>query len=184
MPNFEQSLKFGQAGESLIAQWLIGRGRCVLPVYEKIIDEGKGPQLYTQGGGRIAPDLFVFGKGKPLWIEAKHKNAFTWHRKTKQFVTGIDLRHYEEYCKVDDETEWPVWLLFLHRGGIAKDSPPSPSGLYGNSLDVLRGCENHRHSNWGNSGMVYWAIKDLCRLDNFENVTKITKAEPELVGFV
>ena len=167
---FKQSLEFGRAGESVIAQWLIGRGCSVLPAYEKLIEENKGPQLFTPNGSRIVPDLFVFGNGCVTWVEAKHKTAFTWHRKTSQFVTGIDVRHYQEYCQVDDETGWPVWLLFLHRGGTAKDSPPSPSGLYGNSLEMLRLCENHRHKNWGRSGMVYWAIKSLKKLDSLENV--------------
>jgi len=169
--SFETSLKYGQAGESAIALWLRSRGNTVLPVYEKIIDEGKGPQLYTPDKEVIAPDLFVFGDGKAFWIEAKHKTAFTWHRITERWCTGIDLRHYGEYCIVDDETPWPVWLLFLHEGGQAKDSPPdSPQGLFGNTLEYLRQHENHRHANWGRSGMVYWALETLTKLATLEEV--------------
>ena len=40
--SFQQQLERGQAGESRIAQYLIERGASVLPVYEKIIDNGKG----------------------------------------------------------------------------------------------------------------------------------------------
>ena len=154
--------RYGLAGESVIARWLRNRGNTVLPVYEKIIDEGKGPQLYLPGDAVIAPDLLTFNGERALWVEAKHKTAFTWHRITGRWVTGIDLRHYDDYLRVNRETPWPVWLLFLHDGGQAKDSPPdSPSGLFGNSLGYLSEHENHRHANWGKSGMVYWALESL-----------------------
>lgn len=172
MTTFAQksSYRYGIAAESAIARWLTDKHQyTVLPVYEKLLDEGKGPQLFTPGGSYIAPDLFAFKQGKDKiivrWIEAKHKTAFTWHRITQRWVTGIDLRHYEHYCIVDDQTPWPVWLLFLHEGGQAKDSPAdSPSGLFGERLSKLRLCENHRHENWGRDGMVYWAVESLMKL--------------------
>jgi hypothetical protein len=157
--------RFGVAGESAIARWLRSRGFCVLPVYEKLIDDGKGPQLYLPQGTLIAPDLFVFNREKALWIEAKHKTAFSWYRIRRCWVTGIDLKHYEHYCRVDDETPWPVWLLFLHDGGQAKDSPAnSPSGLFGRPLSYLREHESHRSDRHGRYGMVYWAHQDLLLL--------------------
>jgi hypothetical protein len=162
---FEKSLAFGQTAESLIAVWLRGRGYTVVPVYEKLFDTGKGPQVFTPTAELVAPDMLVFKGDRALWIEAKHKTAFTWHRLTGRWVTGVDLRHYENYCKVDDTTPWPVWLLFFHRGGQAKDSPAdSPAGLFGNTLAYLRAHENHRHDNWGRSGMVYWAYGSLRQL--------------------
>jgi len=162
---FQQTLEYGLAGESTIACWLRSRGFAVLPAYEKIIDNGKGPRLYMPEGSLIVPDLLAFNQEKALWIEAKHKTAFSWHRITERWVTGIDVCHYEQYCQVDERTPWPVWLLFLHDGGQAKDSPPaSPSGLFGERLSILRKCENHRHDNWGRSGMVYWSVDVLKRL--------------------
>lgn len=160
---FADSLAYGQAGESAIARWLRGRGFTVLPIYEKIIDTGKGPQLFLPAGETlVAPDMFVFRGNNALWVEAKHKTAFTWYRIGGRWTTGIDLHHYEHYCRIDDYTPWPVWLLFLHRGGQAKDSPPdSPAGLFGNKLEILRECESHRHMNWGRYGMVYWALASL-----------------------
>jgi len=160
---FKEQLKFGQIGEGKISQWLMDKGFSILPVYEKIIDSGKGPQLYFPNGKKlIAPDMFIFKGNNAFWIEAKHKTAFSWHRISKRWVTGIDLRHYTDYLEVDDNTEWPVVLFFLHRGGQAKDSPAeSPQGLFGNKLSFLRKNESHRHQNWGNSGMVYWSIDKL-----------------------
>lgn len=163
---FEQQLRFGQAGESVIATWLRSRGRAVLPVYEKIMDTGKGPQVFMPQGSLVAPDLLTWGSvTSPCWIEAKHKTAFSWHRISQRWVTGIDLRHYGDYCHVADMSPWPVWLLFLHRGGQAKDSPAeSPAGLFGNDLAFLRLRENHRSANHGPTGMVYWAIGSLRKL--------------------
>lgn len=157
--------QFGVAGESRIARWLRALGYTVLPVYEKLVEDGKGPQLYLPQGHLIAPDLLVFNAKRVLWIEAKHKTAFSWHRLTSRWVTGIDVRHYEDYCRVQNETPWDVWLLFLHEGGQAKDSPAnSPRGLFGNRLAYLRLHENHQHENWGRSGMVYWALDSLKHL--------------------
>jgi len=158
MSAFDKKLAFGQIGESKIAKWFNRRGYTVLPVYEKEIDTGKGPRIFAPKEQIIAPDILVFKANKILWIEAKHKSGFSWHRKTGRWVTGIDLKHYLDYLKVKDYSPAPVWLLFLQDGLAAKDSPVSPSGLFGQSLDVLRKCENHRHAAWGISGMVYWAI--------------------------
>lgn len=159
---FERSKAYGQAGESAIARYLRSRGSAVLPVYEKLIDTGKGPQVFLPAGQLVAPDLLSWRGDRVTWIEAKHKTAFTWHRRTERWVTGIDLHHYEQYQQVEESSPWPVWLLFLHRGGQAKDSPAnSPSGLFGNSLAFLRENENHRHENWGRYGMVYWRVESL-----------------------
>jgi len=170
MPAFNQQLKIGKVGESQISQWLRGRGFNVLPVYEIEMNQGKGPALYSADGGEIiAPDILAFKGDKFFWIEAKHKTAFSWHRKTKRFVTGIDQRHYEEYKKINMLVNFPVWLLFLHQGGQAKDSPPSPAGLFGNDLCFLSNEDNinHRHDGWGKSGMVYWAIESLKKLSEY-----------------
>ena len=101
MPDFDENFEDGKLGESQIANWLKRRGQHVLPVYE--IEKGQyaGPAVYASNGETIiAPDMLVFGKGKTIWIEAKHKSAFSWHRKTQRFVTGIDLHHYEQYQKI------------------------------------------------------------------------------------
>lgn len=170
--SFDSMYQRGLAGESAIARWLRYRGFCVLPAYEIIEDKGKGPRLYLPRGSLIVPDFLAFAsKDKVLWVEAKHKTAFTWHRLTQRWVTGIDLRHYEHYQKVAKASPWPVWLLFLHDGGQAKDSPPdSPAGLFGNSLAYLSTHESHRHANWGKTGMVYWAVEDLRKIAPLEEL--------------
>ena len=180
---FDRQLQFGKIGEGYIASWLRERKRFnVLPVYEKEIKEGKGPVLFTVDDNLIAPDLLCF-RGPTVigndvrWIEAKTKSAFTWHRITQQWVTGIDLKHYHDYLEVSKLSPWPVWLLFLHLPGTAKDTPcgmDSPTGLFGNELGYLAEHENHRHDNWAN-GMVYWAYGTLAKLASLDDVMETTK---------
>ena len=122
-PSFAESLEMGKIGESHIAQHFLNKGYAVLPIYEKEICEGKGPAIFFPDREIIGPDMMVFKQDKVFWIEAKHKNAFSWHRITERWVTGIDLRHYEHYQEIMKRTSWPVWLVFYHRGGQAKDSP-------------------------------------------------------------
>jgi len=168
---FDKQLVAGKVGESQIANWLKGRGNNIMPIYE--IEKGQyaGPAVYpAEGGSLIAPDMLCFGGIKTVWVEAKHKSAFSYHRNTSRWTTGIDLHHYEQYIKISNLSEWPVWLLFLQKPGVAKDTPKGmvcPSGLYGGDLTTLICNENHRHKNHGKSGMVYWAEATLTKLDNY-----------------
>jgi hypothetical protein len=166
LSTFAAKLATGQLGESLIARWCMSRGNCLIPVYEKEIDTGKGPRFFSPEGQFVAPDMFLLPA--MMFIEAKHKTVFTWHRLTSRWCTGIDLNHYEGYKKVQDISGRPVWLLFLHRSStpdprdIAGGCPPRcPVGLFGEDLRYLADNENHRHDNWGRHGMVYWAADQL-----------------------
>jgi hypothetical protein len=166
MNSFQEQLVIGKLGESLIANWFKKRGFHVLPVYEKEINEGKGPQLFTASGeDLIAPDLLVFnGASKVIWIEAKHKSAFTWYRRKSRWTTGIDMIHYSNYLKISEISNWPMWLMFLQRDGVSKDMPSgmvSPSGLYGGDIKMLKDNESHRSPKYGKGGMVYWAEQKL-----------------------
>ena len=160
--NFQEALEIGKAGESLIARYFLRIQYSVLPVYEKTDAEYKGPVLHSAlSGALVAPDMLVFKGSRVLWIEAKHKAAFTWYRKTGEWVTGIDLHYYQQYLTIQNERpEWPIWLVFLHMDGTAKDTPPgknSPTGLFGNALSYLMRNEHHRHGNH----MVYWNVDAL-----------------------
>src|SRR5690606_24110330 len=84
---FARSLSVGQLGESQIAQWLNRRGWAVLPVYDVEMNTGKGPRLFAPDDKLIALDMFAFHPSKraALWIEAKHKTVFTWHRISRKW---------------------------------------------------------------------------------------------------
>lgn len=168
MINFSQSLEIGKVGESQIATWLKNRGAHILPIYEIADNQYKGPALYCSNGETIiAPDMVVFNNNGITFIEAKHKEGFSWFRRNQTWVTGIDIHHYEQYQKMQTALGLPVWILFLHKGGSAKDSAQSPSGLFGDSLDRLVKKESHRSVKWGKSGMVYWNKDNLLKLSNY-----------------
>jgi len=177
---FTESLKTGLLGESHIAQWLIRRGYSVLPAYEVEVNHGKGPRLFTANGQLISPDLLVFNAGKTMWCEAKTKSAFTWHRISKTWQTGVDRRHWKHYVEVAKVTPFPVWLLFLHKPNlVAKDTPEGmvcPSGLFGNSVPHLLRHVHHEHENHGPSGMVYWSAAALKKIAEYDEV--LGRTEP------
>lgn len=167
--SFSERLQTGLLGEGEIARWFNDKGYAVLPAYEVEMNNGKGPRIFTAEGSLISPDLLVFNSRKVFWIEAKTKSAFTWHRASQTWQTGIDRKHWSHYLQVAQRTPWPVWILFLHRpGSIAKDTPEgmtSPCGLFGNTIEKLNANIHHEHENHGPSGMVYWTIGALRKLD-------------------
>lgn len=194
---FKESLKHGKVAESKIATWLRSRGGTVLPVYEIEHSRGKGPQVFTPAKELVAPDMLLFNLSrdadKIMFIEAKHKSVFTWHRVSKQWTTGIDLRHYFDYLEVQQQTRIPVWVLFLHRDDVpdVKDlkfqCPKNcPVGLFGNSMNYLFRHENHRApyfdpnrngmNGHGTSGMVYWAEKKLRLLASLDEVNNASSS--------
>lgn len=172
MSDFETQLAKGRVGESAIAKYMIERRGCsVLPVYEFPCEEYKGPRLLLPEGDLVVPDLLVFRDDKATWIEAKRKSVFSWHRKTNRWVTGIDLHHYADYQRIQELHKWPVWLLFLHtESNTHEHNGISPTGLYGGSLHRLVREENHRHTNWGRHGMVYWAESILTKIAEIDEV--------------
>lgn len=172
MDDFRKSLAQGQIGESHVARWLKRNGYAVLPVYEKILDTGKGPQLFTLTESIVAPDMQCFCIGEQYFVEAKKKSAFTWFRRWSEWQTGIDLRHYRHYLRFQELTHAEVWIMFLHeRGNQAKDSPPCPlDGLFGQTLSLLKTTMDHPSPNHGRSGMAYWNSGDLVKLAELEEV--------------
>ena len=171
MTSFAKHLETGRVAESAIAKWLQCRGCSVLPAYEVETGQFKGPQFYSRDQSFATPDMLVFGgrEGKALWVEAKHKTGFAWNRQRQVWVTGVDVRNYNDYIAVAGRSNLPVWLLFLQRGGQAKDSPPSPAGLYGQDLEYLTANENHRGM-MGTREMVYWAIDSLRKMAEVEDL--------------
>lgn len=174
--NFNKKLQYGQAGESLIANWLKTKKFNIIPVYEKIIDTGKGPQVFTMDCKRIvAPDLLCFNQKNTIWVEAKRKKGFSWHRKTKKWVTGIDIRHYKNYLELlNNYSPYDIFLFFLQEGGSTigcnHAEKQQPSGLYVGNLRFLSKNENHRSSKWGNSGMVYWSEDILIKKAEYKDI--------------
>lgn len=178
---FETVFSKGRKGEGLIALYLRRHGWNVLPVYEKEMGEFKGPVLYqATGDPLICPDLLCFRDGQARWVEAKTKSAFSWHRITGKWTTGIDRLNYDEYRRVRSISSWPLWLLFLQQPGQrAKNSPVGcPSGLFGQELGELEKTINHTSKKWGKGGMVYWSAESLVRVCSYESVADLPSPTP------
>lgn len=172
---FEIKLQQGKIGEDLISRWLIGRGWNILPVYEQSINTGKGPRVFSAETNLVAPDALAFKAGKFMWVEAKTKSLFSFHRITGRYVTGIDLRHYNHYLHVVGISNTPLYLFFLHTGlGESDDELEKDAGLFFGDIQILKDCENHRSDKWGKSGMVYWAKESLTKAASIEQVNKRT----------
>lgn len=169
MNHFDRNLATGQRTENLIMNWMISRGSVVIPVCDVkpfVDDRGikKGPQVFDDVRTYTAPDVLAFKRGKAMWLETKHKTVFSWHRASKKWVTGIDIPHFEDYCRVQEITGQQVYIMFLH----VSDQPAAydeqhgcpfvcPTGLFWAPVDVLKEMESHRSDKWGRRGMVYWA---------------------------
>lgn len=186
--NFNDAFAFGRIAESDVGRWLtlVMKWRH-LPAYEVEIPSGKGPRFISSTGEElVAPDLLSMKRERKKilvkWHEVKHKNRFTWRYTAKPpcWQTGIDLRHYLDYIKVQEDSGVDVYVLFLHiRSDPSKSDlehgsePTCPTGLYGQSLTSLMTHEHHRDSY--NNGrrdypMVYWNVQDLERLATLEEV--------------
>lgn len=178
---------FGKIAETYIALWLRRtRGWSILPIYEKEIDEGKGPRFFTPDREIVAPDILAM-KGKSVrWIEAKHKSVFTWYRKSPQedkWQTGIDAHHFFEYCRIAEHSPHEVWLLFLHSSDEARDyngGRPSPTGLYGNNLLAIAALAEVRLDTTQNRELAYWHRTDLIQLATLEEVRAAYQQDPVL----
>jgi hypothetical protein len=179
---FEQSLERGKIAEGKIGLWLRRKGWAVIPVYEKEDTDkiAAGPQVFVDSLEYVAPDMICYrlATGETRFIEAKCKTRFAWYRKKKSWVTGIDRRHFNEYCAVADIFEWPIWLLFLHESSVPdeKDAeymscpPECPTGLFGEELSKLRTDIDNDTDKYGKGGMVYWRHGQLRRLAKLDEL--------------
>jgi len=169
--SFNESLRWGQLGESVIAQWFKAKGYAILPVYAKDGGDYKGPQVFCAERSMAAPDLLCFKPSHVLWVEAKRKSVFSWYRLKQQWETGIDLHHYEQYLELRKRAPWELWLMFLHEQAHTTERPyDCPTGLFGREISLLALCESHRSMKHGPHGMVYWAHEHLHKLATLDEM--------------
>ena len=182
MSEWQTQFALGRSAENRIAAYLRARGNWLLPAYEAELDD-KGPRILTPRGELISTDFLLLNHAHTLWIEAKWKTRFSWHRKSKSWQTGIDRRHYRHYLQIAQGTPFPVWLLFLHENPVPRledlmqGSPDvCPTGLFGGELGDLSQKIDHPHNNWGREGMIYWRApkagdrKTLLRIASLEEI--------------
>lgn len=171
---FKDSLYFGKIGEDQISMIFRERGWGVIPVYEKTMDDGKGPRVFLKKGEEslIAPDMQVFKDKWVLWVEVKRKSSFSWSTRDLVWRTGIDKRHFDDYIEVNQKTPWKVHLFFIHDSEYCSNAPrgkKSPTGIFYNSIDYLKdnisfASKSPKTLDYGKTGMVYWDVSNLKRL--------------------
>jgi hypothetical protein len=185
---FQQSLKVGVAGESVVSAWLQEHGFYIQPAYEKIgIGTFKGPRTFGPDKAYVSPDLFCLRKednqAHGMYIEVKAKNHFTYYGMKKRFETGIDVRLFRDYLELSDRVGLPVYLVFLHWTNEARPSdvskwgapPVVQGGLFWGSvaeLDAIKreGSMNQRSKD---TAMYYWGRDELVHAASVEDVRHI-----------
>lgn len=179
---------FGRFGENVVARWLRARGNAILPIRDiDMRDVWKGPRMTgPEGVELVTTDWLVTNTAnrKMVYIEVKNKTAFTWHRISNEWVTGIDQRYLDHYLIVRGQSSIELWLLFLHlsekpsRMDLNHGCPDQcPTGLFGQEISLLADAVHHTHANWGKGGMVYWGASALRRLATLADLTPLVNAE-------
>lgn len=161
MTKFEESLEVGRLWEQRIARWLMLKGWLILPVYDYSGNDHKAPKLEAlkKEDSLVLPDLLMFQQQRVQWMEVKYKESAVEYRKTHQMVTGLNLRLWNHYKKVQEETGHPVFIAFIHQ---------REEEVVGNKLSVL-GAGNYQvyeGDKMGNGGMIFFPYSELKRWCN------------------
>lgn len=121
--SFKDKLLFGQEGEHEVADFLLGKGISVLPLYQ--FNNTHAPFIMNKSDKVVSPDLICFSQ-KAFMVEVKTKNQWVSFKGRNE--TGIDLRLYRHYKKIKDFSNLEVYVFFNHK-------KKKPCGFYYCELD-------------------------------------------------
>lgn len=124
--SFEDALAWGEEGEKEVADYFIGKGACVVPLYQ--FHTTGAPFMLERVNKHILPDLMCWQDGKSYFVESKRKNR--WVRFDGNMETGFNYHHYKHYCAVQEKTGVKVYVYFLHEN-------EEPTGLFFGELSEL-----------------------------------------------
>lgn len=170
--SFSSRLTHGRIGEQAVLKWLRYMNRVVLPVCDTLINiefrERCGPRLFVGNDALTAPDLLVFADDGVRWMEIKCKKYCTWYRNESLWMTGIDVRHFEQYIKVHQATCIHVDLVLYHPNETPrpKDVPHgcpeyAPRGVYCADILKLQEIYHHIGTDLDGNEMIYWDMQVL-----------------------
>jgi hypothetical protein len=181
---FEDNLAYGHEGETITSRWLVRRGNLIVPAFDIKCSDGRGPRVLGIQS-MISPDILVFGAKQNLWVEVKRKSVFSWYRATGKWVTGIDIPYWDAYKEISERTKMPLWIMFLQCDSMPSDGDqaqrcPSrcPTGLFGQSADLLKSSASHTSTRWGKSGMIYWAHSSFKHLATLSDMGIVDPTPP------
>lgn len=110
---FQALLERSNVYEVAFSQWLQNeRGYFILPAYAYNADEA--PSLICGTRKLVTPDLFGVSASIIAWFEVKVKESADFHRKSNRLVTGLPLRHWNDYVEIKKLMGCPVWIVFIH----------------------------------------------------------------------
>lgn len=141
----------GSNGERLVAEFLQEKGFYVIPSYDYSgEDSNKAPKMQGKKTAYVIPDLDICRAGLRRWVEVKTKTEATLFGKTGELQHGIDVRHFESYLSVQNESGNEVYLAIY-------ELTPRPVILIA-SLATLEANVDHRGTSRG-AKMLYWDRK-------------------------
>lgn len=170
--DFETKLAAARVWEERFAAWMRARGYWVLATYDfSGKGDSKAPKLLAPVGcsSLVLPDLQCFRAGSARWVECKYKERADEYRRGGYAVTGINLRHFRHYQKVQAATGVPASIAFMHRAeGEVRGATLAQLGEAG-------GLYSHTYYGPGmcNGGMIFWhylRLPIVARLDEIMSV--------------
>jgi len=127
--NFSEQLQFGNDGELLIMDLLIGDGFHVIPTFDYKTAFNKAPLLHSLDHSISPPDLDCAKDGSRFWVEVKRYPLSPWNRTVGCNVHGLQKRKYEDYKAVESVTGTPVFLAVLEGKREEKDESRETTGV-------------------------------------------------------
>lgn len=160
MTDFEEALSRSREREKAFARWL-GRWAYVLPVYDfSGHGESKAPKLSGAREGLVCPDFLVSHDGLTVWVELKHKRS-SWSGLGYP-ETGMSLRLWDQYRRVQDATGISVYVVFAH---VAEDKITWDPIHTLESLPSKRIYKGDRFAH-----MVFWRLEELKMIKRYTEV--------------
>lgn len=112
--SFRKSLAHGKEQERKTSAYLKALGYRVLPTTDFSSRGAPMLEAADREDSLIMPDAQAFRDGEGAWFENKWKTKAIRGDKSGRLETGISLRHFDHYARVERESRIPVVLVFVH----------------------------------------------------------------------
>ena len=113
------------------------------------------------------PDLLACKNGVSKWFEVKTKFGRTFGRISREYETGLSLRHFLDYRKVKKRSGLEVWLAFIH---VADEEVRVAE------IDALSGPGIGRVSKINNERMVFFRWNSLLRVASISDIISVSRS--------
>lgn len=100
---FQEQLKFGEAAEDIVYDYLIANNSGVIDLRKQKRDEGGGPKLVGTEGSLILPDFGVFNKNPrkgTYTVDVKRKRSLYGYAGQKCFTVDNKFEQYKQVTQI------------------------------------------------------------------------------------